>query len=220
MERITDAFVWPVRDPEWLGKVVIIGLILIVPIAGPINGLGWMLAGIDRLRAGEERLPPASFRYLGRGFRLFLVNAVYIVAIVIVMAAIFIPTLAFSSAQGRGSANAALVALAAMGDVVVFSAGTLASLALYFAMPAIVIATDRGGIKGGLNVVAVYRRVRTSAVNTLIAGLMLIAVGFVSQLGVVLCVIGILFTSAYGLAMQAWVVRSYELGSAEPAHTA
>lgn len=220
MERITDAFIWPVRDPEWLRKIVIIGLILIVPIAGGINGLGWMLAAIDCLHQGEERLPPANFGYLGRGFRLFIVNLVYIVAVVIVMIAISIPILAFSSAQGRGSGNAALVALAAVLDVVIFSAGTLVSLALYFAMPAIVIATDRGGIAEGLHVAAIYRRMRTSPVNTLIAGLMLIAVGFVTQLGVVLCVIGILFTSAYGLAMQAWVVRSYELGSAEPAHSA
>ena len=28
MERITDAFVWPLRDPDWLPKVAIIGLIL------------------------------------------------------------------------------------------------------------------------------------------------------------------------------------------------
>lgn len=217
MDRVTDAFTWPVRDPEWVGKIAVTGLILLVPVAGAINGLGWMLAAIDRLRGGEERLPPASFGYLGRGFRLFVVNLAYVAAVALVMTALLVPTLALSSAQGRGAANAALLAAAVLLNVVVFSAGTLLSLALYFAMPAIVLATDRGGISGGLNVAAVYRRMRLSPVDTLIAGLMLIAVGFVSQLGIVVCVIGILFTSAYGLAMQAWVVRSYELGTAEPA---
>ena len=67
MDRIGDAFVWPFRDPDWLGKVVIIGLILLIPIVGGINGLGWMLATIDRLRKGEQRLTPANFDYLGRG---------------------------------------------------------------------------------------------------------------------------------------------------------
>src|SRR3989442_3316600 len=77
MDRITDAFVWPVRDPEWPAKIGIIGLILLIPIVGSINGLGWMLAALDGLRAGEERLPPATLSYLARGFRLFAVNFVY-----------------------------------------------------------------------------------------------------------------------------------------------
>jgi UPF0716 family protein affecting phage T7 exclusion len=49
--------------------------------------------------------------------------------------------------------------------------------------------------------------------NTLIAGLMLIAAGFISSLGVIACMIGFLFTAAYALAVQAWVFRSFESGS-------
>ena len=216
MDRITDAFVWPVRDRDWAKKFLIIGLILIVPILGAINGLGWMLATIDRLRAGDPDLPPASFRFLGRGFELFVVSVVYAAVIALVLAALFLPTLALSSAQGNGGSNTGLLALALLLNVAVFSVGTLSSLAFYFAMPAIILQTDRAGIAGGLNLPAVIRLMRASPINTLIAGLMLIAAGFVSQLGVVVCVVGILFTSAYGLAMQAWIVRSYELGAAEP----
>src|SRR5438132_228639 len=114
MDRITDAFVWPFRDPEWPAKIGIIGLILLIPIVGSINGLGWMLAGLDGLPAGEERLPPANLRYLGLGFRL-------------------------------------------------------------------------------------------------------IAVHFVASLGLMICVIGVLFTNAYGLAMQTWIVRSFEMGPPQAA---
>ena len=219
MDRITDAFVWPVRDRRWARKVAIIGLLLIVPILGAINGLGWMLATLDGLRAGDANLAPASFRFLGRGFELFVVNLVYVAVIVLVVGVVFVPTLALSNAQGSGPASTGLVALAVLLNVAVFGVGTLASLAFYFALPAIILGADRGGIAGGLNVVAVYRRMRLSPINTLIAGLMLIAVGFVSQLGVAACIVGVLFTSAYGLAMQAWIVRSYELGVAEPSPT-
>jgi uncharacterized membrane protein YvlD (DUF360 family) len=52
--------------------------------------------------------------------------------------------------------------------------------------------------------------------NTLIAGLMLIAASFVSSLGVIACGIGAVFTAAYALAMQAWIIRSFELGSTAP----
>ena len=34
MQRITDAFFWATRDPEWVVKVLIIALILIIPIVG------------------------------------------------------------------------------------------------------------------------------------------------------------------------------------------
>jgi hypothetical protein len=97
-----------------------------------------------------------------------------------------------------------------------FSAATLGSLALNFVTPSIVLATDRGGIPAGLSVADVLRRARESGVSTLIAGLMLIAAGFVGSLGLIACGIGVVFTTAYALAMQAWIVRSYELGAAAP----
>jgi hypothetical protein len=90
---------------------------------------------------------------------------------------------------------------------------TILSLALNFAVPAIVLATDGGGIKGGIQVGEVISRVRTNMTNTLIAGLMLIAASFVGSLGIIACGIGVLFTVAYALAMQAWIIRSFELGS-------
>ena len=42
---------------------------------------------------------------------------------------------------------------------------------------------------------------------------MLIAASFISSLGVIACGAGVIFTAAYALAMQAWIIRSFELGS-------
>ena len=213
MDRITDAFAWPARDPEWLTKILIIGLILLIPIVGAINGIGWMLATLDRLRAGEQALAPANLSHIGRGLRLFVVNLAYGLAIVLVAAAIYIPALLIASGQSQGPANPALVSVAIVLSMLAFSVATLGTLALNFALPSIVLATDRGGISGGLHVSAVLRGSRINLANTLIAGLMLIAAGFVGSLGIVLCGIGVLFTSAYALAMQAWIIRSFEVGS-------
>jgi hypothetical protein len=214
VERITEAFTWPARDHEWLTKILIIGLILLIPIVGAINGIGWMLATLDRLRAGDESLAPANLSYIGRGLRLFVVNLGYGLAIVLVAAAVYVPSLLIAANQSQGSANPVLVSLAIVLSLLAFSIATLGSLALNFALPSIVLATDHGGISGGLHVSAVMRRSRSNVANTLIAGLMLIAAGFVGSLGIILCGIGVLFTSAYALAMQAWIIRSFELGSA------
>jgi uncharacterized protein DUF4013 len=213
LDRIAEAFVWPVRDPTWPSKVVIMALTLLIPIAGAINGLGWMLATLDRLRAGEERLPPANLRYLGRGIRLFAVQIVYVLGIVAITAVFYVPALLVFVREGRGTANLALVSVGLLLNLLSFSITTLGSVALTFVMPAIVLATDRNGIAAGLRVGKVLRRARASMVNTLIAGLMLIAANFIGSLGLVACGIGVVFTAAYALAMQAWIIRSFELGA-------
>ena len=216
MDRIADAFVWPFRDPDGLGKVAIIGLILIVPIVGGINGLGWMLASLERLRDGDERLPPGNFDYLGKGFQLFVVLLVYYLVVVLLGAVLYVPALLILSLQGRGQPNALLVLVGLTLLFLTVSVVTIGFLALLFAMPALVLAVDKGGIAAGLRFGEVLRRIRVSLINTLIAGLMLIAAGLVGQLGAIVCIVGVFFTSAYALAMQAWIIRSYELGSEAP----
>ena len=212
MERVTEAFIWPFRDPDWISKLLIIALTLLIPIVGSINGLGWMLASLDNLRAGRDRLAPANLSYLGRGFRLFAVEVIYAIGIALVAIVIFVPAIALASQQGKGSANGALIALAVFLNLLAFSVVTVLSLALYFVTPAIVLATDRGGISGGIQVGAVIRRCRVNLAHTLIAGLMLIAASFVGSLGSILCGVGVLVTTAYALAMQAWIVHSFEKG--------
>jgi Protein of unknown function (DUF4013) len=213
VERITEAFTWPVRDPEWPAKLLIIALTLLIPIIGAINGIGWMLATLDRLRAGEEKLAPANLTYLGRGTRVFAVQLVYGLTVVAIALLIYVPAIVLSIRQGQGSANPAVIGAALLLYLVGFGVITILRLAIEFAMPAIVLAPDRRGISGGLQVDAVIRRCRMNLTNTLIAGLMLIAASFVGSLGIIACGIGVLFTVAYALAMQAWIIRSFELGS-------
>ena len=213
MERVTDAFAWPVRDPEWPVKILVTGLLLLIPIAGAINGLGWMLATLDRLRAGEERLAPANLGYLGRGVQLFAAQLVYSLAVAVVALVVYLPAVLIAVSQGQGSGSTALILVSLLLNLLAFGVTTVGSLALTFATPAIVLATDRGGIRGGLAVREIVRRSRVNPTNTLIAGLMLIAAGLISSLGLIVCFIGVLFTTAYALAVQAWVYRSFELGS-------
>jgi len=212
LDRVTEAFSWPFRDPAWVSKLLIIALTLLIPIVGSINGLGWMLASLDRLRAGEELLAPANLSYIGRGFRLFAVELIYSLAIVVVALLIFVPAVALSVRQGQGSANSGLIAAAVLLNLIGFSVITLLSLALTFTIPAIVLATDRAGVGAGIDARAVVRRSRANLNHTLIAGLMLIAASFVGSIGSIACGVGILVTLAYSLAMQAWIIRSFETG--------
>jgi hypothetical protein len=216
VERITEAFVWPFRDPEWVAKLVIIALISLIPIVGTINGIGWMLTTLDRLRAGEERLAPANLTYLERGIRVFVVQLIYALVVAAVGLVLYIPGIAVAAHEGHGNGNAGLIVLAILLNLAGFGLLTVGSLVYTFLLPAIVLATDRGGIGAGLNVAEVFRRSRANPISTLIAGLMLIAAGFVGGLGVIACGIGVFFTAAYALAMQAWIFRSFEIGTSSP----
>jgi len=216
LDRITEAFVWPVRDQEWVVKLLIVGLISLIPILGAINNIGWMLASLDRLRAGEERLAPANLKYLARGVRVFVVELIYILVVVAIGMVFYIPGVAIAAREGNGDGNPALISLAILLTFAAFGLITLGSLAVTFVLPALILVTDSGGIAAGLRVGEVVRRCRANPTNTLIAGLMLIAASFVSSVGAIACGIGVIFTAAYALAMQAWIIRSFEIGSTAP----
>jgi hypothetical protein len=215
LERITEAFVWPVRDPQWAPKLIIIGLISLIPIIGWMNGLGWMLGSLDRLRSGEERLTDGYFTHIGRGARLFVVELIYALVVVALGLVFYIPGILIAVSQGHGNANPGVIALALLLDLAALGLVSLGSLAYTFLLPAVILATDADGIAAGLSIGAIVRRSRANPVNTLIAGLMLIAASFVSSIGVIACGIGVVFTAPYALAMQAWIVRSFEIGSAD-----
>ncbi|MFI5282438.1 MAG: hypothetical protein ACHQ0J_04840 [Candidatus Dormibacterales bacterium] len=72
MSGVGDGFAWPFEDPDWLGKLVVQGLIAVIPILGWIALFGWMMLLIDNYRAGRHVLPAAGF-HLARGAPIFLV---------------------------------------------------------------------------------------------------------------------------------------------------
>src|SRR2546429_5043574 len=76
MTSVGDSFAWPFQDPGWFGKMVLQGLISIIPIVGWIALVGWFMMTIDNYRAGRRELPPAGF-HPERGVGLFVVLLVY-----------------------------------------------------------------------------------------------------------------------------------------------
>src|SRR6266581_8232178 len=80
MNSVGEAFGWAFRDPSWLGKIVVQGLILIIPIVGWIAAVGWLMLAFENARSGRDELPPAGF-HLGRGIGLFGVVVIYSIVI-------------------------------------------------------------------------------------------------------------------------------------------
>ena len=204
-----DAIGWPPRDPAWISKIVVMGLIGLIPIIGGICLLGWMLAALDNLRAGRSELPPYGFQYLGRGINLFVVVLVYGVILAVILGVFF--AVGFGLAAAGSNANSG--AASALGGLIIllgYAVLLVGALALYFLLPPIVLETERGGIGAGLNVPEILKLARRNSSATLLAGLMTILAYVIGGIGGVLCGIGVILTTAYGYAMLAGVIRVYE----------
>ncbi|HEX6548391.1 MAG TPA: DUF4013 domain-containing protein [Candidatus Dormibacteraeota bacterium] len=215
MTEFGDAFAWPAKDPRWVGKLILVGLIGLIPIVGQMNLLGWTLSSLDNLRADRYELADANFSHLGRGARLFLVQLVYAALLFLVAAVIFVPGIALLVSAGGSAGGAAAVGilLTSVSALVFF----LLTLLYALVQPVIYLRTDRFGVGGGLDFGAIARTLGDGFVKTLLAALLMYVGGMIGGLGIIACFVGLVFTIPYGYAVVAGVLRVYEQQLTSPA---
>ena len=205
MGNVANAFSLPFKSPDWFPRLLVIGLITLIPIIGWINTTGWMLATLDNYRRGVVELPPAGFQYIGRGAALFLVGLVYAVLIGVILV-VPVALLAVGSIGLSGSHGVATSGF----NTTFTGGGQLIALVEYIFLPAVVINTDRHGIGGGLNVAEVWRMTSANWKNSLIAAVLIYIAGYAGILGIVACCVGLLVTYPYSVAVIAGIIRYYE----------
>jgi MFS family permease len=178
VEGQLDLF-WFTSTPDWFTRVLIMGLIGIIPIVGAINLLGWTLTATDMVRRGWKELPPAGFQHLQRGVAPFVVSLVYGLVLGAVLFVLVFMTV-FLATSGRAWAVIA-VGLALL-SVMVFLAWWLISLYLFGAL---ITASDRLGIAKALDPFRLYKLARANheislhiAVIYGLASIAIAAIGF------------------------------------------
>ncbi len=212
-----DSFAWPFRDPEWFNKIVLMGLIALIPIVGWLQLLGWMLSTLDNLRHGLQVLPPAAFRYATRGINLFAASLIWgLAALVLLYGSMGVAIFALlsvtpSSGDSGSSAVFPLLFLPLMFGIT--AAFGLIIIALYVFIPPLILFTDRKGLAGAFNVTGFVHAIRMSPKESVAAAGLALVSYFISGLGSYLCYVGILFTIPYSLAILAGVLRWYEVNA-------
>ena len=209
INSVADGFAWPFRDPQWVSKILVQGLINILVIVGWIATVGWMLGSLDNLRQGRQELEPAGFKHFGRGASPFFVYVIYAVVIAIVAG---ILQVIGAAASGGDTNNPVFAIFTLLRGLWQFVAG----IALLLAIPTIVLLTDRDGFAAGLNVARVLSMISATPGATLLAGLIAVVLNIIGSLGLIVCCIGIFFTYAYAAAAFAgvlfWLERNLPMG--------
>ncbi|MDP9324911.1 MAG: DUF4013 domain-containing protein [Candidatus Dormibacteraeota bacterium] len=225
MPGVGAVFQLPFKSPGWFGTFALMGLIALIPILGWINLLGWELTTLDYYRQGRTDLPPAGLRYIGRGGNAFLALLVWYLPVLLVFLGAYVIFFIFIAAAtaATGSSRTANAAGAGFGlglliYYLLLFVGIALALVVQVLQPAIIIASERGGVSAAASPSYVLSLARQNVGNTVIAALLFYAANFLGGLGIYACCIGIVFTLAYAYAVQAGVLRYYEysLGDGAP----
>ena len=212
-----DSFGWPFRDPEWLGTIVLMGLISLIPIVGWLQLLGWMLTALDHLRHGRQSLPPAAFRYATRGVNVFIASLVWgLLAAIVIYGTMLGLVFGLLAATPHSSSDSSSTTFPFLFLPLMFGVTALFGLlflALYLFVPVVILHADRGGLGAAFNVAGFVNAIRTSPRETVAAGALALVAYFISSLGSYLCYVGILFTIPYSMAVLAGILRWYEVNA-------
>ncbi len=201
----------PSKDPQWLTKCVVMGLLMLIPIAGTLNLSGWTKAIADRRAMGDNLLPDANLSYIGHGWRLFLA---WLPLVVIVMAAFAamgggVAAVVYSASQKGGEMGGIegiviAVVMAMYGGLLLFSmVATVVGPAVNFLH--IVDGERFSSLAFGKQ----WEVMKEGGVQYLLFFVAILLAGLVAQLGIFGFFVGIFVTVPYAQAMQGAAMAEY-----------
>jgi hypothetical protein len=191
------AFSFPFQDKDWITKLILAGVILLIPVLGIIVVLGWSLAITRNVIKGETE-PLAGWSdfadLLTLGFKALIISLIYALPIIVLS----IPFGFLTSIIDDQSAEA----LIAFVSICFSCFSILYGLALAFFYPAalgeLAANDDLGAALNPSRLIELVRKAPNAYVLTFLAT---IGAGFLAGLGVLLCCVGVLFTTAYVYAV-------------------
>jgi len=191
------AFLYTFEDRDWIKKVLIAALLTIIPILGTLFVAGWALKITRNVIQGDPE-PLAEWDdfgdYLVTGLQVVVIGLVYALPIILISACT--SGISFTFLENSSSDELSMGFSAAMFCLSCLS--IFYGIFLAFVVPAALghfAATDQFG--AAFRFREVFGLVKAAPVAYLMVLIGSFLAGIVAMLGLILCVIGVLFTSAY-----------------------
>jgi len=188
---IGSSFTYMFEDENWLKKLLIGGIVAIIPIVN-FAALGYLVQVIRNTRDGHPTPLPEWDQfgaYFMDGLWIFLIILVYLIPVFLLLCVQVVSTMALGSNKDAESAVAILSSCLSclMG---------LWGLVVAILIPAVLIRyAEVGEFMAGFRFSEVFSVITANIGGYVVVLLLMWVASFVGQLGIILCVIGVIFTS-------------------------
>jgi hypothetical protein len=210
------AFSYVFKDKEWFKKIVIPALCSLIPVIGQFIVAGWGLKATKNVIDGnvEDALPNLDFGAdLGRGFMAWLIGAIYSLPAAIIVG---ISGALFGFSEGVFEEGVRII-LMIVGGCFGLVGAVLAILIGFMSMAAVANYVAKGQFGAAFKLKEIFGLVKKSIGSWILVMLgAIIALGIIAPLGTIVCVIGVLFTMAYGIAVYSHLLGQAYNKSATP----
>lgn len=199
------AFSFVQEDPEWLKKVGIATLVMLIPIVGQIAVAGWSLELMRRVIHDEPEMLPewSDFgKYLSNGFKELVIGLAYALPAILVYGCGFAAIFGLAAAAGGSSDSSSSDAMGGVAGVAMMCMYCVFILFIIVAAllvpPATGILAATGELGAAFRFPQVFAVLR-AAIGPYVLSLLLIALTapILSSIGSIACGIGALFAVAY-----------------------
>ncbi len=210
---IGRAFNYPRNDPGWVTKMLILGVVSVVPILN-LAGFGYMIEGLRRVARGDDSALPEwdNFGgYFSDGLRILVTYLVYALPLLLILG-VFI---GITIASGEHGDSLGLLGLL----VNLFQ--LFWQFVLWVVWPALVIQVAfRPGWGVGFDFGALMGTVTRNVGAYVMALVMTVAFGILGSVGILACGVGVLITAPYAQMCTAHLFAQLAQGNLDQVHPA
>jgi hypothetical protein len=211
------AFSFVFDDQDWIKKVAIAALVSLIPIVGPLLLAGWGLGVTRRVIRGDATPLPDFSDFGGTlvdGLKIFVIGFVYMLPIILVQSC----SGGIIAIAGQQVNEDTLTTVIAVSQACFGCLTLLYSIFVGLMLPAAVGKfADTDELKAAFRFGEVFGLVRNNVGAYIIVLLGGLVAGLVASLGVIACVIGMFFTSAYSFAVNGHLMgQAYKQATTTP----
>jgi hypothetical protein len=217
---IGKAFTYMTSDPQWMNKVVIMGLVTLIPIAGYLVCFGWMREIFERVQEGRKELPALDFgTQLEKGIAPFVAMLGPMLGMMFGMFGLQLLMLPFAllaeAAQGTAVQGVVGVVIGLLSLLI-----TLVMMVGIFAISAAVPEVMRRGLRGEMMPILSPKASIAAIKNNASAYFMVLIGGFafnmISQVGVFICFVGMFLTMPLAMVGLSHLLAQWDRIAGDP----